>query len=406
MSNCTSISGGVLVDFNSKDYSKLMSLLSLSSDVVVLRDDTSYSEIALAIDSHDPTLYSSFWDELIRLYFTEVHLIHPLFSLKNFSLGKEYWIRTNIIYYTAYKLSSIKSPMVDIKMKKLLNISECYLNRSSPSLLNLQCCILLYLIYRATGDLNKKRVYFYNAIKISHLIGLTNKRKGLSFKYDYERYLCYTKLIELYWGNRQYSTNMGLSLDPIDMWPKFGLNWQLIDSTQSGEIDIAIANNISLNVRFIYLVQIYVTSPFINYIEIRKTDTNTITQLELKLDEIYSEINKSLRTESYCRSIPNYIKMYYLMVKQQLNSAVLNEYSSSQFQANYIKLNFDIITEYSKPNSLIAGYSIVIHLALQSVIRFKHLISEEYSDELSNLISVMTNIVHYSENYKIADNIQ
>ncbi|KXN68516.1 hypothetical protein CONCODRAFT_9237 [Conidiobolus coronatus NRRL 28638] len=98
--------------------------------------------------------------------------------------------------------------------------------------------------------------------------------------------------------------------------------------------------------------------------------------------------------------------MYYLMVKQQLNSVILNEHSSSQIQSSYIKLNFDIITEFSKSNSLIAGYSIIVHVALQSVIKVKDSFSETYHNKLSDLISIMTNIMYNSKDYKISDNEQ
>jgi hypothetical protein len=378
--------------------------MSLSSDVIILRHSSYIVDVNVGISYQDPTLLPFFWEELLRLYFTSFHLTHPLFSLQNFGMNKKYWVRTNLIYCLVYEFSAMKSPIVSVKMKQLLKVSEYYLNRSTPSLISIQCYMLLYFLYRNTGDLKKKKLYLHNAIKISHLIGLPNKPKRAGSQCQYDRALCYTKLIQLYWINLQYSTDMGLLLEYVDIKPKFSLEWQLTDPINSTEVDIAVASNITLNIKFGYLSQIYISSPFVDNVRKEKVDTRVIVQLEAKLNEMYSSVTKKLMPGPYSNIIFNLIKIYYLMVKHQLNSALLKESKDNRLQTNYIELIFDLIKEVSNSQSIITGYLIFIHAILQSVIKLKRYISEEYYGKISEIISIMTNMINYSKNFKLTGN--
>jgi hypothetical protein len=388
----------------SKEYSKLISLISLSCDVIILKPENENFDQSISMFNQDPTLCPSFWDGLLKFYFSEIHLSSPIFSLKNFSIGNEYWIRTNIIYCTAYDLWDTKNPIASIKMKLLLKFSEYHLNRCSPSLLSLQCYLMLHVLYRGIGDLRKKRLYLHRAFKTSELIGLTKKCKGISLHAQYERYLCYTKIIEFYWCIGGNSNNMGLTLDSVDIWPEFSLDYQLVDHLHSSEEDLAIANNTNLNSRFRYLVQIYIIFPLFKLIKKDNFDISAINRLEIKLDDIFSEISKKLIIDSYQASVPNYTRVCYLTVKQQLNIVLLKDINSTQLQFKYIKLNFDIIGEYLYSNIKLPRHLIAIHTVLQSTIKLAEYIDESYFDSLSNLISLLTNILHSSKYYKIYNN--
>jgi hypothetical protein len=383
-----------------------MSLISSSYDVIILRPENGNFDLSISIFDQDPTLFPSFWDELLGFYFSEIHLTHPYFSLQNFAMDKEYQIRTNIIYCTAYEFCDIKHPIASIKMKNLLKISEYHLNRCSPSLLSLQCYLILHFLYRATGDLKKKKLCIHRAIKISELIGLTKRYKRISLKAQYERYLVYIKVTELYWCIGGNSNNMGLILESVDIWPEFSLNMQLIDPLKPSEEDLAIANNINLNTRFIYLVQVHVISPFFELMEKNDFDISAVNRLEIKLNDMFSEINTKLKASTYPGCASSYIVIYYLIVKQRLNSILVKDANNAQFQFNYLKLNFDIIEEYSKSNTKISRHLMAIHMALQSTIKLGKYIDESYFDNLSNLISVLSNILHSSKYYKIYNNDQ
>jgi hypothetical protein len=398
------MTSGESINYNVKHFLKSMYLLSSSSDVVVLRYNEHNADLAISINFEDPTLSPSFWAELLRLYFTEFHLVHTLFSLQNFSIKKEYWIRTNLIYCIAYTLSTKKSPIASIKMKKLLSISEYYLNRSPPSLLSVQCYLLLHILYRNTGDLKKKKLYIHNAIKISHLIGLPNKYNRASPQCQYDRDVCCVKLIQLYWLNMQYSTSMGLSMESLDIKPKLNLEWQLVDPINSTEVDLTVANNITQNIKFAYLTQIYILLPFVDYIKREKIDTDAIAQLDIKLDEMYSDIRKKLKPGPFSNTVFNHFRIYYLVSKHQLNSVLLKETNNAQLQANYIKLVYDIIKIVPESYSIVGGYLITVHTILQSIYKLEESFSKENYRMISDFMTVITNMLQYSKDFKLIDN--
>ncbi|KXN68514.1 hypothetical protein CONCODRAFT_9234 [Conidiobolus coronatus NRRL 28638] len=391
------------LNLNTKSYTKLMSLLSSSSDVVVLRSNNNIENINLTIINQDPTIQSSFWEGLIAVYFTEVHIIHPLFSLNNFSLAGEYWLRTNLIYYLAYEFSSKKSPIANIKMKNLLLITEHQLNTQKPNLLTIQCYILLYIIYQAKGELQKKRVCFHKAMKIAHLIGLRKKCSKISAQNKYERFLSYTKLIELYWGNRSHPTNKGLLLELTDFNPDFSEKWQLTDPLRASEEDKLVAKNISLNAKFVYLSHIYITNPFVYHLENEIVNYNFISKLESKLDGIFSDIKRGVRMNApYSNLVSSNINLYYLMIKQQLNSVLLKEFNSPKLQAQWIKLNFDLVKEYKNSKIKSSAFLIVILMALKSIVNLKDYINSDGGNlsKINELVCIMTNLSKSSDVYK------
>jgi hypothetical protein len=289
-------------------------------------------------------------------------------------------------------------------MKQLLKVSEHFLNRSPPNLLSMQCYILLYYFYRAIGDLKKKKECIYKASKVSHIIGLANTCPKSSLQNQYERYLCYKLFAEIFWSNREYTSIMGLSLNSVDIWPDFSLNWQLIDPTQSTEDDLVVANNITFNVKFGFLVQTRVNIPFINFVENGMTNTNFLEQLVCELDNIYSNIIKELKSGPCLNTILNSINIYYLVVKFQLNIVILKITKDAQAQTDLIRLSYDIVKEASKTYSKAPFNSAALHLTLQSVTKLKDSISSKYSGKFNELILIMTNILYYSKNIKILKN--
>jgi hypothetical protein len=247
-------------------------------------------------------------------------------------------------------------------------------------------------------------MHIYQAIKVAHIIGLTRKCSKMSLQNQYERYLCYTALIEIYWANSQHLASMGLLLDFVNIWPDFSSNWQLIYPARSTEVDLSTANNITLKTKFAYFIQIYINNPFDNQIKKRILDIKFLTQLELKLDNYYSDINKKLKPGPYLNIILQSIKLYYLLTKFQLNLALLKTTGDAQFQANYIKLNYDIIRITSKPYSKIDPLLVIIHFMLKSAVKNINSISKIYFHNLNELIAIMTNMLNNSTKYKLINN--
>ncbi|KXN66418.1 hypothetical protein CONCODRAFT_11745 [Conidiobolus coronatus NRRL 28638] len=401
LSQFNRITGGCTVNFGSKNNPSLILELSNCIDVVVFRINGDEKNMCLAINNYDPTLLQSFWDNLLVVYFTEVHLFHSIICLNSFSLGSEYWIRTNIIYCLAYEYSSFKSPIATAKMNKLLLLSEYRLNLNPPSLLSVQCYLLLYDLHRAKGNSKKKDLCFHSAVKISHLIGLTNKLPGISTRSEYERYLCYVKLAETYWLNRFCSINNGLSLDKVDFWPKFSLNFQTLDNIYLTEDDLIVANNVSLNIRFRYEVFNYIIPPFVKLVESEKINLKTIAQLDLELDKIYNNIAKELVQGPFSSDTSSIISIYYLGIKLQLNTILVKQSNNDELQFKYIKLSHDIVRVYSDSNIKSAVYLITILAFLQTNDKLRDNFSIDNNGKLDDLVVIMRNLAKSPAFFKI-----
>jgi hypothetical protein len=386
------MTGGSTVNFSTKNNSSLILQLSNCIDVVVFGVNNGENSIHLAINSYDPTLFQSFWDNLLVVYFTEVHLFHPLVCLNSFSLESKYWIRANIIYCLAYEYSDFKSHIVTDRMNKLLLLSERHLNLSPPSLLSIQCYLLLYDFYRAKGNSEKKDLCLHSATKISHAIGLTNKLQGISARSEYERYLCYVKLAETYWLNRFSSINSGLILENANFLPKYNLNFQTLDITDLTEDDKAVANNVNLNVKLRYEIFNYVVPLFFELIESEKIDFKAVAQLDLELDEIYNNISKELVNGAFSTNISIIISMYYFIIKLQMSAVLLNQSNNDELQAKYIKLSYDIARIYSSSKIKSAIYLITILSFLQTNAKLRYNFSSKNNGKLDDLVVIMRNL--------------
>jgi hypothetical protein len=386
------MTGGSTVNFSTKNNSCLILQLSNCIDVVVFRTNGNEKDTCFDINSYDPTLFQSFWDNLLVVYFTEVHLFHTLVCLNSFSLESKYWIRTNIIYCLAYEYSDFKSPIATEKMNQLLLLSECHLNLSSPSLLSIQCYLLLYDFHRAKGNSEKKDLCFHSATKISHAIGLTNKLQGISARSEYERYLCYVKLAETYWLNRFSSINNGLVFDKADFWPKYSLNFQALNINHLTEDDKAVANNVSLNIRFRYEVFNYIIPSFVELTESGKINLEAIVKLDKEFDEIYNNISKELMNGAFSSNISSIISIYYLGIKLQLCTVLLNLSNSDELQVKYIKLSYDIVRVYSNSSIKSAVYLITILSFLQTNAKIRYNFSSENNGKLDELVVIMRNL--------------
>jgi hypothetical protein len=396
------IAVGSTVNFGSKNNSSLILQLSNCIDAVVFGIDAEEKDACLAISSYDPTLFQSFWDNLLVVYFTGVHLFHTLICLNSFSPESKFWIRTNIIYCLAYEHSSFRSPIATTKINKLLLFSEHYLTLSPPSLSSIQCYLLLYDLYKAKGNSKKKDLCFHSATKISHAIGLTNRLHGISTRSEYERYLCYIKLAEIYWFNRFSSINNGLVLNKVDFWPKYCLNFQALDIAYLTEDDLAVANNVNLNIRFRYEIFNYIIPSFVELIESEKIDFKAIAQLDQALDKIYNSISKELVRGLFSFDISSMISIYYLVIKLQLNTVLLNQSNNDELQVKYIQLNYDIARSYINSNIKSAIYLVTILSFLQTNTKLRYNFSTENNGKLDDLVVIMRNLAKLPAFFKIS----
>ncbi|KXN67548.1 hypothetical protein CONCODRAFT_10383 [Conidiobolus coronatus NRRL 28638] len=392
---------GFSASLNFIDHSSMISELSKCLNMVVILTNGK-SNINLAVNNADATLFPSFWENLLVLYIIELYIFNPILPISNLSFGNRYWIRTNLIYCYAYEYSTFKSSIATVKMNELLLYSEYYLNLSPPSLYNIQCYLILYDFHRAKGNTREKDLCFHNALKISHLIGLTNKRRGISKLHEYERYLCYVRLSEIYWLNRYYSNINGLLFEQAVFWPKFGSNWQMIDTIYPTEEDMAVANNISLNVKFRYEIYSYIIPPLFKLIENGKVDFKSIMQIELKLDEVYKKIIKELMHGPFSSDIHSMINLYYLIGKLQLNSVIIKQGDNAKLQAKYVELNFDLVKVYLNSHSKSCAYPISVLLILKINVKLINSFNLGNRCKLNDLIAIMNNLVKSSAYYRIS----
>jgi hypothetical protein len=395
------MTGGSTVNLGSKKNSSLILQLSSCIDAVVFGVNDEEKDMCLSINSYDPTLFRSFWDKLLVVYFTEVHLFHTFVCLNSFSLESRYWIRTNIIYCLGYEHSSFRSPIATKKMNQLLLLSEYYLNLSPPSLLSIQCYLLLYDLHKAKGNSKNKDLCFHSATKISHAIGLTNKLFGISTRSEYERYLCYIKLAETYWFNRFSSINNSLVFDKVDFWSRYSLNFQALDIAYLTEDDLAVAKNVSLNVKLRYKIFNYVVPSFIELIESEKINFKAVAQLDLEFDEIFNNISKELVKGPFSSNMYSMISIYYLVIKLQLNTVLLNQSNNDELQVKYIELNYDIARAYLNSNIKTVTYLITILSFLQTNTKLRYNFSSENNGKLDDLVVIVRNLAKSPAFFKI-----
>ncbi|KXN69136.1 hypothetical protein CONCODRAFT_8474 [Conidiobolus coronatus NRRL 28638] len=323
---------------NTLNYSKIMSLLSFSLDMMAKNDIVQYA--LLPLDSIDHTLDPLFWDMLVRLYLKELHPNFIIFSLNYFDINT-CWLRACCVYLCAYDFCKIRNSITDIKMKALEILVLQELNHAYPSLKVIQCYLILTHMYVYRGDKKLKRHCYTKAVRICELIGLPRSHNSKSKLANYERSLAYIKILQFHIAILEYNNGEGMIYEVVEIED---INWefQLVNPLQYSYEDFILANSINTTAMFLYNAIARVLIPIKLILKWGKIDTTKILEFKIILDQFYKDHVKQLGASCLDLSLFK-IKETYFVIKIQIYSLLVNQYNKEEYILNWIQLNYDIL---------------------------------------------------------------
>lgn len=136
---------------------------------------------------------SSFWDNLLKVYFTEVHPLNPVISIKSFNQTTTSKFLLSAIYYAGYNYQPNKSSELTAYMDNyaIKNVKSMI---KICSLENVQASVIYATLYHMNGNISLARTCQSNATRMSYSLGLHIDNKKLTPIDRYNRQILFSRV--------------------------------------------------------------------------------------------------------------------------------------------------------------------------------------------------------------------
>jgi hypothetical protein len=136
---------------------------------------------------------SSYWDNLIKVFFTLFHPLSPVFSIKSFNPGTASQSLLSAMYYCGYKYQPDQPAEVTAYMNNYAEKNIKQLIRGC-SLSNAQALAIYSLVYHMEGNISLAQTCQAHATRISYALGLHLDSKIFTTAIRYNRRVLFSKI--------------------------------------------------------------------------------------------------------------------------------------------------------------------------------------------------------------------
>jgi hypothetical protein len=252
---------------------------------------------------------SSFWNDLLKFYFQELHPISPLFSIKSFDPKTASPYLMSAIYYGAYCFGTEQPEEIADYMEKFADNCIKKIVRA-PSMDNIRALVIFTQLYQWNGEHTLAKTLQGHMSRMSYALGLHLDCKKLSPIERYNRQVLFSavKIVNVcISGSHGFAPNYLTESCNSDL-SLIDCKWQLPDSSCAFNFD----SNIENILYSLLITEFYNYSDKMNYIiwfpNFMELSVNSFNQMwNKKLSDLKSLFETTVSSLNQMKS--EYIEM-------------------------------------------------------------------------------------------------